>query len=420
MRRRTFLSLVAALNTAIVLPSLTVAEAANAETLTVLLPPWGTIPKAMTDRFQKEEGVTLNIQTMGWDEIRTKIVTSMVAQTAPAQATEVDWSWVGQFGAAGWYAPLDGKIADDTVADIPTAEIFKFDGKLLALPYNNDFRILIYNKSHLEKAGIDNPPKTPQELLDQAKAIKDAGVTKFPLGLPLSATEGTSTAWYLLTMAFGGDLFDKDFKPLFTDKDSGGYKALAFIADALKDGLIDPAATGLKDVEVQELFKSGAITFDVAGWAGNLAVYSDSSKSQVADQVDAALMPSATGKSRTFGLPEAIGIPTSADNQEAAAKFIEWVAKPENEIEIYNSLGDLPPRLSVLKQLDDEGKLFAGDKLLAQAKTVEPLFKQGTPGWYPEFSSAVASTINQLAKGQISVDEAAEKIAARAKEASER
>ncbi|NDW06442.1 ABC transporter substrate-binding protein [Jiella pacifica] len=419
MKRRNFLSLMAAANAAFIVPSLTRAFAASGDTLTVLLPPWGTIPKQMTDRFAKETGITLNIQTMGWDDIRTKIVTSMVAQTAPAQATEVDWSWVGQFGAAGWYAPLD-EISADTVADIPTAEIFKYDGKLLALPYNNDFRILIYNKAHLEKAGIKAAPKSPEELMDQAKAIKSAGVVDYPIGLPMSATEGTATAWYLLTMAFGGDLFDADFKPLFTDKDSGGYKALQFEAEALKAGLIDPAATGLKDVEIQELFKSGSVTFDVAGWAGNLAVYSDKDKSKVSGDVDAALMPSTSGKSRTFGLPEAIGVPTSADNHEAAVTFIEWMAKPENEIEIYNTLGDLPPRLSVLEQLNEEGKLFAGDKLLAQAKTVEPLFKQGTPGWYPEFSSAVASAINQVAKEQISVDEAVAQMADRAEAAKNR
>jgi multiple sugar transport system substrate-binding protein len=341
----------------------------------------------------------------------------MVANTSPAQAAEVDWSWVGQFGSAGWFKPLNDKIPAETVADIPTAEIFRFGGKLLGLPYNNDFRILIYNSAHLKEAGVSAPPKTPQELLDAAKAIKAAGIAQYPIGLPLSATEGTSTAWYLLTMAFGGDLFDANFNPLFTDKNSGGYKALEFVAAALKEGLIDPAATGLKDVEVQELFKSGAISFDVAGWAGNLAVYSDATKSKVASEVAAALMPSTTGKSRTFGLPEAVGIPTLADNQEAAVKFINWIADPANEIEIYNALGNLPPRLSVLQKLNEEGKLFAGDALLAQAKTTEPLFKQGTPGWYPEFSSAASSSINQVAKGQLAVDAAVKQIADRAKQA---
>ncbi|MBS1183965.1 MAG: extracellular solute-binding protein [Proteobacteria bacterium] len=392
-------------------------NALAADTLTVLLPPWGTLPKEMTDRFATEAGVTLDAQTLGWDDIRTKIITSMVAGTAPADATEVDWSWVGQFGAAGWYEPLDGKIDQAVIDDIPTASIFRYDGKLLAVPYNNDFRILIYNKAHLDKAGIKAAPTTPDEMLAAAKAVKAAGIADYPIGLPLSSTEGASTAWYLLTKAFGGDLFDKDFKPLFTAKDSGGYKALAFEIGALKDGLIDPASTGLKDVEVQELFKAGKITFDVAGWAGNLALYSDPAKSQVSGDVAAALMPSVTGKSRTIGLPEAVGIPTGAANGKAAEAFIAWVTKPENEIAGYETLGNLPPRLSVLKMLNEQGKLKQGDVLLAQAAVVEPLIAQGTPGWYPQFSTAVASTINQAAKGQLSVDDAVAAIAKAAEDA---
>lgn len=413
MKRRVFLA------SALTLPLLAsfAGSAFAADGLTVLLPPWGTLPKEMTDRFAKDAGVTLDAQTLGWDDIRTKIITSMVAGTAPADATEVDWSWVGQFGSAGWYEPLDDKIDKAVISDIPTASIFRYDGKLLAVPYSNDFRILIYNKAHLDKAGVKAAPTTPDELLAAAKAVKSAGIAEYPIGLPLSATEGTSTAWYLLTKAFGGDLFDKDFKPLFTDKDSGGYKALAFEIGALKDGLIDPAATGLKDVEVQEVFKAGKLTFDVAGWAGNLSVYSDPAKSQVANDVAAALMPSATGKSRTFGLPEAVGIPTGAANAKAAQDFITWMTMPQNQIAAYEALGNLPPRMSVLRALNEQGKLKQGDVLLEQAAVVEPLIAQGTPGWYPQFSTAVASAINQAAKGQLSVDDAIAAIAKAAEEA---
>ncbi|AYG61820.1 ABC transporter substrate-binding protein [Rhizobium jaguaris] len=387
--------------------------------LTVLLPPWGTLPKEMTDRFTAKTGIVLDAQTLGWDDIHTKIVTSTVANAAPGDATEVDWSWVGQFGASKWYQPLDGAVDASAVADAPTAKIFTYDGKLLAVPYSNDFRVLIYNKAQLSKAGINTPPTTPDELLRDAKAIKDAKIADYPIGLPLSATEGTSTAWYLLTKAFGGDLFDKDFKPLFVDANSAGYKALAFEIQAMKDGLIDPSMTGLKDVEVQELFKSGKISFDVAGWAGNLSVYADPSKSQVANDVAAALMPSTTGSTRTIGLPEAIGIPTAAGNAKAAAAFVNFMLEPETEIAAYKALGNMPPRLSVLKELEGQGALKDGDVLLKQAATVEPVFAQGTPGWYPEFSSAVAAAINQAAKGQLTVDQAIQQIAAAAQSASQ-
>lgn len=418
MKRRVFLAALTAVNLALALPALAQgAVPPSGKTVSVLLPPWVTLPKEMTDDFTAKTGIALDVQTLGWDDIRTKIVTSMVASTPPASATEVDWSWVGQFGAAGWYQPLDGILDKALLADLPTSKIFTYDGKLMAAPYNNDFRVLIYNKQHLDKAGIKAPPKTPEDLLAAAKKIKAAKIADYPIALPLSATEGSATAWYLLTKAFGGELFDAKFEPLFVEPGSAGYKAMQFEIDALKSGLIDPASTGLKDVEVQELFKSGKASFDVAGWAGNLAVYTDPTKSQVADQTAAALMPSVTGKSRTFGLPGALGIPTSAENKEAAIAFIKWMLEPQTAIDDYLKLGNLPTRLSVLKTLNEQGKLKEGDVLLEQASLVEPLFAQGTPGWYPEFSSSVANALNQAAKGQISVDEAVKQIAKETKTA---
>lgn len=411
MKRRDFLLSASALGFGALMPSFGLA----AGSLAVLLPPWVTLPKEMTDTYA---GGGLDIQTLGWDEIRTKIVTSMLANTAPASVTEMDWSWVGQFGSAGWYDPLDALLSDELKADLPTTSIFTYDGKLIGVPYNNDFRVLIYNAAHLTAAGVA-VPKTPAELLDAARAVKAAKIADYPIALPLSASEGAATAWYLLTKAFGGDLFDADFKPLFTDPASAGYLAMAFEIAALNEGLIDPASTSLKDVEVQELFKAGKATFDVAGWAGNLAVYTDPAKSQVAADVAAALMPNVNGVSRTFGLPGALGIPMNAENKEQAAGFIQWMLEPATMEANYRLLGNLPTRLSVLKTLNEAGNLKQGDVLIAQAEVVEPLFAQGTPGWYPEFSGAVATALNAAAKGQLTVDQAVAQIAEAAATAQE-
>ncbi len=407
------LAALAASTVAFAAPALAQDKPYDGQTLSVLLPPWGTLPKEMTDQFTADTGITLDSQTLGWDEIRTKIVTSMIANTAPASATEIDWSWVGQFGAAGWYQPLDGLVDAEAVADAPTAKIFVYDGQQLAVPYNNDFRILIYNAKHLADAGVA-VPTTPDEMLDAARAIKAAGVADYPIGLPLSATEGSATAWYLLTKAFGGDLFDADFNPLFTSPDSAGYKAMEFEVNALNEGLIDPSATGLKDVDIQELFKNGQASFDVAGWAGIISVYNDATKSKVAGDAHLALMISTTGTPRSFGLPEAVGIPTNADNAGAAAAFIDWIQQPETQLGAFHTLGNLPPRLSVLESLSNSGELIDGDVLLKQAAYAEPLIAQGTPSWYPEFSAAVASNLNLAAKGQISVQDAVDRIAAEA------
>lgn len=407
MQRRSLLAGATALGLAAALaPMAALAEGS----VTVLLPPWGSLPKEMSDKFTADTGIAMDMQTLGWDEIRTKVVTTMMAGSAPGDANEFDWSWVGQFGSAGWYEDLTGKIPADVLADIPTAAIFTYDGKVLGVPYNNDFRVMIYNKAHLDKASV-GVPTTMDELLAAAQAVKASGAAEYPIGLPLSATEGASTAWYLLTKAFGGDLFDAEFNPLFTSPDSAGYKAMQFEVDALKNGLIDPAATGLKDVEIQELFKAGKTTFDVAGWPGMVAVYADPTKSQVAADAHAALVPNVTGKSRSFGLVEAIGIPATAANKDQAAAFITWMMQPEVVKANYAALGLMPTRLSVLKELAADGSLKDGDVIVEQAGLAEPLFAQGTPSWYPEFSGAVSENLNAAAKGQITVDEAVAAIA---------
>jgi multiple sugar transport system substrate-binding protein len=136
--------------------------------------------------------------------------------------------------------PLDDVIDADTLKDIGVAKIFTVDGKLLGVPYTNDFRVMLVNKKHFADAGVSSMPKTLDDLVAAAKKIKEKGIAQYPIGLPLSATEGASTSWYLLTKAFGGELFDKDFNPLFTSPDSAGYKALAFELMLLKEGLVDP------------------------------------------------------------------------------------------------------------------------------------------------------------------------------------
>jgi len=383
----------------------------SGQTITVLVPPWGTLPKDMVDRFKADTGISVNMQTLGWDEIRAKLITSLVAGISPADVVELDWSWVGQFGAAGWFAPLDKMFDAQLWSDIPSKTIFEYKKQTLAVPYNNDFRLMIINKEHFDHAGIKEAPKTIDQLVSDAKALKASGASKYPIALPLSATEGTATAWYLLTKAYGGELFDGNSKPLFATAGSPGFKALEFIAQALKDGLIDPASTGMTDVQVQDAFKAGQYSIDLAGWPGNLSTYNDKEKSKIAGVVAGALEPSASGTSRSFGLVEGLAIPKRSEHKEAAAEFIKWWMKGENQTEVFNSMSDLPTRTSVLNTLIQQKKLYDGQVLLEQIKGVGPLFAGGAPEWYPELSRAASTAINQLAKGQVSVGDAAKQIA---------
>ncbi len=379
------------------------------QTISVLLP--SPQDATMAADFEKDTGIKLDLQTASWDDVSVKVSTALLAGTAPADVTEFDWSWTGQFAAAGWYNDLSKDIDADTQTDIKGSTIFNINGQLLAVPYTNDFRVMLVNKKQFADAGITAMPKTLDELVADAKAIKAKGDVKYPIGLPLSATEGASTSWYLLTKAFGGDLFDKDMKPLFTSPDSAGYKAMAFEMMLLKDGLVDPASTGLKDSDINDtMFAKGLTAIMISGEPGRLGQYSDPAQSVVAGQVEAIPVVTASGKTRSFGLLEGLGIPKNAANPEAAKVFVKWMTTKQFQIHNYAN-GVLPTRTSALADLQNAGKLISGAALVEQAPTVEPLFPAGAPTWYPQFSLAVNTSINSAAKGEITVDQAMQKIA---------
>lgn len=372
------------------------------QSITVILPS----PQAATlaADFEKISGVKVDLQTMSWDDIRPKLVTSLIANTAPADVTEVDWSWTGQFGAANWYLPLEANIDKATTDDMAPSTIFRANGHLIGVPYTNDFRVMIINRKHFTDAGVKGTPKTLDELVAAAKAIKDKGISKYPIGLPLSATEGASTAWYLLTKAFGGELFDKDKKPLFGSADSAGYKAMAFELQLLKDGLVDPASVSLTDSQINDtMFAQGAISIMIGGEPGRLGQFADAAKSKIVGQFEAILVPTVDGNTRSFGLPEALGIPMASEHKEAALAFVKWMTSHDYQIKNFDA-GFLPTRTSALNDLNKTGKLTSGDTLVGQAPTVGALFDGGTPPWYPEFSGAVNTNLNAAAKGQITLD----------------
>ena len=385
------------------------------QTISVLLP--SPQDANMAADFEAATGIKLDLQTASWDDVSVKVSTALLAGTAPADVTEFDWSWTGQFAAADWYMPLNDAIDADTLNDIKGSAIFDVGGNVLAIPYTNDFRVMLVNQKHFADAGITEMPKTLDELVADARAIKEKGVVEYPIGLPLSATEGASTSWYLLTKAFGGDLFDKDMNPMFTATDSAGYKAMAFEIMLLKEGLVDPASTGLKDSEINDtMFAKGLTSIMISGEPGRLGQYSDPAQSVVAGQVQAIPVVTASGTTRSFGLLEGLGIPKNAANPDAAKEFIKWMTSKEFQVHNYSN-GVLPTRTSALAELQDAGKLISGAALVTQAPTVEPLFPSGAPTWYPQFSLAVNTSINSAAKGEITVDEATQRIADAVKDA---
>jgi multiple sugar transport system substrate-binding protein len=387
-------------------------ESIKGQEITVLVP--YKVPKALLDKFTAESGVKVNYVVTGWDATHSKLVVANAAKTYIADVAEFDWSFTGQFAGAGWVEPLDDLIDPAVMDDLKnTNAAFTQDGKTYAACFSNDFRISIYNKKMFADAGITQFPATLDELGQAAEKLKAAGV-KYPLSIPMAATEGGVTPWYLLTLAMGGQLFDDQLAPIFNDPSSPAYQALQWEVDAVKNGWVSPGAVSLDDGVAFDKFLAGETAMVLATGPGNLATANDTSQSSIAGQAEAALVPGVDGPGASFGLPEGHSIPVTAKHKAAAAAFIEWWQRPENAIEIYKAQGSLPCGASVIQQLADSGELLGGNVLSEELTHVGPLFPQGAPIWYSNFSSDAQGLLNAAFKGDMTVADALNQLAEKA------
>lgn len=382
--------------------------------INVLLP--YKIPEELLDKFTRETGVTAKVNVTSWDAVHSKLVVAHTAKTYIADVTEFDWSFTGQFAAAGWDEPLETVLDPALVQDLSKADAaFNSGGHTYAVCYSNDYRLSLYNAKMFEAAGLREFPTTIAELGPAMAKLKDSGV-RYPLSIPMAATEGGVTPWYLLTLAMGGQLFDENYQPLFAGPGSAGHQALQFEVDALKNGWVSPGSVTLDNGPSFDEFAAGSSAVLLASSPGNVPTANDAGESKIAPNAKPALVPGIQGPGTTFGLPEGLAIPVTARHKDAARVFVEWWMQPANLRVLYKEAGMLPCRSSVVTSMVASGELDGGPVLSEELNHVVPLFPQGAPKWYGAFSSTAQGLLNAAVKGDLSVDAALQQLAAKATE----
>lgn len=383
-------------------------------------------PQVMLDEFTKSTGITVKWTTVDWDSLQTKIAAAATANTYFADATDVDWSRVGQLGKLNWFLPMEKYLNTNSMkADMPQLSSFTKSGHVVGIPWDASFMVTTVNKALFAKAGIKTMPTTIDAYTKDLQAIKAKGVVAYPLNIPFAAAEGLSTYWYETTGAFGGQILDAKGKPLFSSPSSGGYKAAAWMVNAMKTGLVPPGNINVADTQGQQtLMAKGTVASTFSDYSGNVgSLYQVPASSSVVGQVQYLATPGVKGVASNLGNPDGIGIPVQAKNPAAAAKFIAWFTNAKNMADFAGANGVartwsgyfIPSRLSGMKILNDKGKLVSGNVLYKMLKTsARPVFPQGAPAWYPQFSNAVYTNLHAAATGSMTVDAAIKAIAATA------
>ncbi|MDB5992375.1 MAG: bacterial extracellular solute-binding family protein [Herbaspirillum sp.] len=281
--------------------------------------------------FEKKTGINVIYNNAPWAQYRDTMVTKFVGH-APLDVMYVSDSWLPEWADAGWIAPINGfpelMKYNDTVDDFCTKSM-QYNGKQYGLTYYSDYMAFLYDEDKLKKAGIKEPPKTWDEVVQQSLILKKAGICEYPMMLPMARESWLIEFMTALVYSHGGRFTDDNGFALMDDPKRGAHQALQWITDAVnKHKIISPACVETGELTGLKAFGSGNHAFGLLS-RYRVRTLNDPTQSQIAGHVKQALMPAGpAGSHETVGWMRfhAMSAQAAANKTRAAeaAKFIEW------------------------------------------------------------------------------------------------
>lgn len=217
----------------------------------------------------------VKIETTGnYGEIYQKTMASIQAKRLPAMAVSYE-SMTAQYAASGAVASLDSHVADaerglapaemedffETV--IASCRFAEQGGALLSFPLAKSVLMLYANHRVLREAGMENPPTTWQEFLEQCRTIKEK--TGKP-GIALSVDCSTISA---LILSMGGEVL-KDGRLQYDQPAS--IAVFELLETLTKEGLAYQIAARTFDDEAAFAANKIAFTLRTSAGSANMAL----------------------------------------------------------------------------------------------------------------------------------------------------
>lgn len=373
--------------------------------ITVMIPDWGAPTEEMLKEFTDKTGIKVKVLPTAWDECKNKIAMAAAGKKAAADVIEVDWSWVGEFQSAGWLEEL--KVDDNTKKDIPSLSYFDVGGKYYAVPYANGIRLSYLNQEMMKKAGLTENPKSWADLEKIFDVMKEKNVVKYPLQFPLNPEEKTTTSFMTLAYTRNGILFNDDM----TLNKEAALDTLSTIKKYVDKGYINPASTSTKGIDTFRGINKG----DGAFLLGPTSFITSSNDEKVSQVVGQLLTIPTLGKTEpakaTLTFTEAVGVSAFSENKESAKKFVEWFSEPETQYALNKAINNTPTRTSVLEKMIADGRIKNPGALIEQSINIGLPFPHGVPKYYTEMSTEIFNIVNQVGKGELTPEQATEKMA---------
>ncbi|MEL6509498.1 MAG: extracellular solute-binding protein [Pseudomonadota bacterium] len=301
---------------------------------------------------------------------------------------------------------IDGYVANIGIAGGEKGYLPGPTGSLFGIPFGSETSVLAYRKDIFEKHGIDVPQNYDQ-LLEVACQIPELEPGVGGMASRAASGHQASHAFLLHLAPLGGRVFDAEWNPIINSAEGvAAANALKTIVDCGPEG-----GTTFGPAEAAAAFQQGqaAMFMDSIAFA---AGFEDPSKSTVVGNVGYALHPEGVRRgSQTGGF--GIGIPSNAQNKEAAFLLMQWLTSKEQDLAIALAGGN-PSRFSTYENAELNAKYPYSATFGEALKYADPDWRPIIPTW-GAINADIGTTMSQVLTEGLDPQEALDGVAERAR-----
>ena len=302
----------------------------------------GEVVGELVHDFERENPtIHVHVQQIPWSAAHEKLLTAHVGGSTPDVA-QLGNSWIAEFGALQALAPLGpwlrkSKLSrDDYFGGIWDTNVV--DSTAFGVPWYVDTRVLFYRKDLLARAGYAEMPTDWESWKQCLRAIVARGGPKH-YGIFLPTNEWMQPV--VLGLQNGS--------PLLADDGTRGAferpefrEAFDFYLSLFREGLAP--TLGLQDIaNMYQEFERGTFAMVVTGpW--NLGEFAHRLPDSLAGAWATAPLPGPSGPGVSFAGGSSLVMFKGTKRPEAAWKLIEFLSRPEQQVQFWRLTGDLPAR----------------------------------------------------------------------------
>ncbi|CAA9443018.1 MAG: Maltodextrin ABC transporter, substrate-binding protein MdxE [uncultured Rubrobacteraceae bacterium] len=316
-----------------------------------------------------------------------------------------DVIWPAQFAANGYIADLSDRFPEDERgAFLPaTIEAMTYQGGIYGVPWYTDAGMLYYRSDLLEEAGFTQPPRTWDELKEQARAMQERSGTQYGFVFQGADYEGgvVNALEYIWTS--GGDVLEGNQEVVVDSPEA--QRGLEIERSMIDDGIAPAGITQYKEQEVATIFLGGDAVF-MRNVPRMYALASDPNESSISpDQIRITSLPVAEEGLQSYS---SLGgwnffMNANTEDPDAAYEFIRFMSAPEQQKYRAIEGSVLPARQ----------ELYEDEELLQQVpvaelgqEAIQNTRPRPVSPFYSDMSLRMAEQFNASLNGEVSPDEA--------------